>query len=153
MKKAMIALAGIVSVMMLASCTKEVEIDGDADVTNVTERKYEYRLTGSGTVTCKEDGETKTYTVTAGKISWSTNANKHTNQYEYELDEIKVKDEYMDFPFYKIVEYEGTFYAKDVGAKEYKDIKITDPKKDTFTVTGSCKDDDVEYTFNVTFKR
>ncbi|MBP3365818.1 MAG: hypothetical protein J6K96_02360 [Treponema sp.] len=153
MKKMMIALAGIVSVMMLASCQKEVEIDGDADVTDVTVRNYEYCLTGSGTVTCKEDGETKTYTVTAGEISWSTDAKSHTNQYEYELYGIKVKDDYMGFPFDKIVEYEGTFYAEDVGAKEYKDIKITDPKKDTFTVTGSCKVDDVEYTFDVTFKR
>lgn len=89
----MLALAGVVSAMLLASCQKEVEIDGDVEKESSS---YSYRYTVSGTATHvyeTYDPETKKWTSYPGEerianmatISWSDD-NKNTNQTVYYIN-------------------------------------------------------------------
>ncbi|MBP3365817.1 MAG: hypothetical protein J6K96_02355 [Treponema sp.] len=167
MKKAMIALAGVLSMLMLASCTKEVEIDGDVDRTDVTNQSYEYMLKAEGTVTWTKEFDwrsgtmkdvNKSVSVTSGQISWETDASASGNAKKYYLDvEWKAADDTTSFswPFYRIVKYNNKYYAGSIA--DTNEIEITNPESSSFSVKGTYKngtsDNATTYTIDVKFSR
>lgn len=160
MKKMMIALAGVLSVMLLASCTKEVEIEGDADVTNVDWQNYQYRLKASGTVKYpvydEEKGEWVQKTVTlksddsscGGWIGWNKDSNHHSNYKScwfnvwgdgFSLNDkigyYNSKEKKCDSP--AIINYDGAYYLRE--KKDDCKLEISNPESESFTVKGTWK--------------
>lgn len=160
----MIALAGVLSVMLLASCTKEVEIEGDADVTDVSSQTYNYRLKVSGTVKYpvydEEKGEWVQKTVTlksddsscGGWIGWNKNSNDHRNYKSYwfnvwggglSLNNVignrkwnwNGEGDKFDSP--EIINYDGAYYLRE--KKDDCKLEISNPDSESFTVKGTWK--------------
>lgn len=156
MKKAMIALAGILSVMMLASCQKEVEIDGD-----VSEEKtaYEYYLDvtecTATEVDVVYDSETEkwnkaegaaAYTLKANTASVSWNTDTNTNMTEYTLNTgyegaLKAGELYLPRRIY-FAECNGKYYrrAEWTPADFVPENELTvtgSPKEASFTIAGT----------------
>lgn len=169
MKKAMIALAGVLSVMLLASCTKEVEIDGDVDRSDLTNQSYSYILKAEGTVTWTKEFDwssgtvkdvNKSVSVTSGQLSWETDASASGNAKEYRLYNVEWKaadDTVSSFgwPIDEIVKYNGKYYADSIA--DTNEIEITNPESSSFSVKGTYKngtgDNATTYTIDVKFSR
>ena len=171
----MVALAGIVSVMMLASCQKEVEIDGDVDTTT-TDRSYSYRLTAEGDVSyieaeenkntrkiiAAEDARTVLCAVDAGQISWEVSAYNQTNEKKYKFEaswsgdsNIPMGKESITFSS-DIIKYKDAYYWGTVAASNK--IEMTNPESSTFTMKGTVpvKKNSTDYrllTFDLKFTR
>lgn len=130
MKKLTAALAGIVMVMLAASCQKEVEIDGDVDIAPA---EYDYRLKAEGTVKIAEsDGTIKMYDIKEGTIEWSAYTNANYRKYYLSFN-AGSNIHYSDDA--KIIKYDGKFYWNDVNDKN--EVVVTNPESSAFTVTGS----------------
>ncbi|MBP3366739.1 MAG: hypothetical protein J6K96_07080 [Treponema sp.] len=153
MKKMMIALAGIVSVMMLASCQKEVEIDGDVS-TEKTEYRYRMEITGTGSYvpaewdkTAKkwkavEGAEAVELVANRGWLSWDDSYNSNEEDYAINTwyngdvpEGKKVLQLKELFPYddkdeaTRLKKYREVFYLPEVGTED-----------DVVTVTGSPRD-------------
>lgn len=152
MKKMMIALAGAVSVLLLASCQKEIEIDGDVSLEN---NGGGYRMTVLGTGSyveaeyddaaekwvAKDGAQPVALAANEGWIGWDDQRN--TNQKTYEINtwyngKLPEKSKKLElkgmFPReYYLKEYKGKFYMPDVGLGN--EVTVTgSPKDKKFTV-------------------
>lgn len=179
MKKMMIALAGIAAVMMLASCQKEVEIDGDVSLEQPT--TYDYRLKVNGTVrktvyelketeeyyspdgnshttawyAVKGKGENYTVNNWQGSIHWKNDPDYKSNVKEYALT---ISDDRKEFPTELTIEFYDKKYR--VAGKhyssydsEYSGVLDTSPEKSTFKlrVDYDVRDDDKDYKIGDTY--
>lgn len=155
MKKAMIALAGIVSVMMLASCQKEVEIDGDVskektayeyylDVTECTATEVDVVYDSETEKWNKAEGAAA-YTLKANTASVSWNTNTNTNMTEYTLEigytgALKANERILS-GWIKFVECNGKYYYHRVKNNYYEQWTPADfVPENELTVTGSPKE-------------
>lgn len=150
----MIALAGILSVMLIASCTKEVEIEGDADVANVDWQNYQYRLKASGTVKYpvydEESGKYVQKTATlksddsscGGWLSYNKDSNRHSNYKRYGLNvwsgdgDMSLESRSLIGDKVTIIEHDGSYYFEKADEK-YKAEGTSNPESESFTVKGT----------------
>lgn len=176
MKKMMIALAGIAAVMMLASCQKEVEIDGDVSLEQST--TYDYRLKVNGTVTksvykrglvkdiygkehglgwnyVQDDKNESSAKDWQGNVTWENNPNSKSNVKEYALT---ITDDRKEFPTELTIEYYDKKYR--VAGNNYSSygafeggVIDTSPEKSTFElrVIYSTRDDERDYDIGDTY--
>lgn len=151
MKKMMVALAGIVSVLMLASCQKVVEVDGDVSMAKTS---YSYRMEITGTASyvlaeydpakkewkAKEGAKPVELVANAGWLNWGDSVN--TNQKEYSIDTWYNGDAekavlyFDDLGLKKLCEYKGEFYLGDVNSSRKVTVKGS-PRDEEFTVTAT----------------
>lgn len=149
MKKMMVALAGIVSVLMLASCQKVVEVDGDVSIEKTS---YSYRMEVTGTASyvlaeydsvkkewkAKEDAKSVELVANEGWLNWRDYVN--TNQKEYSIntwysgDTEKAKLYLGNLDLDDLVEYKGEFYLGNVDPSKKVAVKGS-PRDEEFTVT------------------
>ena len=160
----MIALAGIVSVMMLASCQKEVEIDGDVSLEK-TEHWYRMAVEGTassieaeqradGTYVEKSGATADTLVVNAGGVSWNdslaTNDKNRTEintWYEGNTD--------SDVLYLEGILYESskTYYFEPRNGEKCEVTVIGNPHDKKFTVSGKYRRYSEFVRFNLTFTR
>lgn len=172
MKKCWFALVGIVSVLMLASCEKVVEIDGDVSIAKTS---YSYRMEITGTASyvlaeydsvkkewkAKSDAKSVELVANEGWLYW--NDAENTNQKTYSIktwysgDTEKSVLDLSDLDLDDLIEYKGEFYLGWIGS----DAKVTvtgSPRDESFTVKMSNRHveryrEDVLLTFDLTFTR
>lgn len=170
MKKMMVALVGIVSAMMLASCKMEVTNDVSLEKTS-----YSYRMAVTGTASyvlaeydsvkkaykAKDGAEKVELVVNEGWLSW--NDDENTNQKSYYIntwyrgDTEKARLNLSDFDIESIIEYKGEFYMRDIG-EGYKVTVEGSPRDESFSVKiTDCAVErygqDVLLTFDLKFSR
>ena len=173
MKKCWFALVGIVSVLMLASCEKVVEIDGDVSIAKTS---YSYRMEITGTASyvlaeydsvkkewkAKSDAKSVELVANEGWLYW--NDAENTNQKTYSIntwysgDTEKSVLYLSDLDLDDMVEYKGEFYMPD-DVKPINKVTVTgSPRDESFTVKMSNRHverygEDVLLTFDLTFTR
>lgn len=180
MKKMMVALAGIVSVLMLASCQKVVEVDGDVSIEKTS---YSYRMGITGTASyvlaeedswkAKEGAKPVELVVNDAGCVLNWDDYKITNQKDYEFDSMwfgaapvgkkNLTEDILfsldDWCSRKLCEHDGDFYWGDVNPN----LKVTvkgSPRDKEFTVTATnLHVNDIDgsqkalLTFGLTFSR
>lgn len=173
MKKMMVALAGIVSVLMLASCQKVVEVDGDVSIEKTS---YSYRMEVTGTASyvlaeydsvkkewkAKEGAESVELVANEGWLSWEdyavTNQKKYYINAWYNGDTEKTVLTLDGLDLDELIEYKGEFYMPDDVKPKNKVTVTGSPRDDSFGVKVSNRHverngDDVLLTFDLTFSR
>lgn len=173
MKKMMVALVVIVSVLMLASCQKVVEVDGDVSMAK-TEYSYRMEVTGtasyvlaekdsaSNTWKAKEGAESVELVANEGWLYWSDE--EDTNQKSYSINtwysgDTEKRVLYLsDLDLDELIEYKGEFYMPDDVKPKNKVTVTGSPRDDSFGVKVSNRHverngDDVLLTFDLTFSR
>lgn len=172
MKKAMIALAGIVSVMMLASCQKEVEIDGDV---SLEKTGYEYAMdvvcTDATVASPKEtnsDGDVTKWDTPVvlradtGSIEWDDYKNSNVKEYELRVKcngKINADERKLELSYVDLIKCKDSWYLEDV--LDANKVTVTgSPEDSSFTVTaknwikyGYSNSDVKRYNFTLKFTR
>lgn len=181
MKKMTAALAGILTAMLLASCQKEVEIDGDVSLEKTS---YDYRLKVNGTVTkavyekkekeekyvpgvgnlvyewdsVENDAEEYSAKDWKGTVQWDNDTNSNVKKYY-----LTITDDRKEFPTEMTIEYYDKEYGVAekgfwgwsyvVGYSTESHNTITNPEKSSFKVkvSYSDKDDNREYAIGETY--